>query len=101
LYEWCLTTAHGHHTDVLLYNAAGDISHITTKVEIKGVSTYDKVTDFKDKLPTEELDHHMAFQETICTHGNTAYQCHARDPLFAQLVHRLPWKGMVVTSRVT
>jgi hypothetical protein len=34
-----------HNTDVLLYNAAGDISHVTTKAGIKGVSTYDEVTD--------------------------------------------------------
>jgi len=101
LNEWCLRTVHGHHIDVLLYNVAGDISHVTTKAGIKGVSTYDEVTDFKDKLPTEELDHHMAFQETISTHGSTAYHCHARDTLFAQLVHRLCWKGMVVTSKVT
>ena len=46
LHEWCLTpTVHGHHTDVLLYNAAGDTCHITTQAGIKGVSTYDEVTD--------------------------------------------------------
>ena len=26
-----------------------------------------KLPAFKDKFPTEELDRHMAFQETICT----------------------------------
>jgi hypothetical protein len=68
----------------------------------KGVNTYDEVTDlYKDKLPTEELDRHTAFQKTICTQGSTAYQCYSRDPLFAQLVHGLCWKGMVVTSRLT
>lgn len=55
----------------------------------------------KDKLPTEVLDRHMALQETICTQGSTADQRYSRDPLFAQLVHGLCWKGMVVTSRVT
>jgi len=59
-----------------------------------------KLLTFKDKLPTE-LDCYMAFQETICTQGSTDYQRHLRDPLFAQLVHGLCWKGMVVTSRVT
>lgn len=60
-----------------------------------------KLLTVKDKLPTEELDCHMAFQETICTQGSTAYQRYSRDPHFAQLVHGLCWKGVVVTSRVT
>jgi hypothetical protein len=47
-----LTTVHGHHTGVsnAPLKGAGEISHVTTRAGIRGVSTYE-VIDLLRKAP--------------------------------------------------
>jgi len=88
-----LTTVRGHHTDVRLYNAAGDISHVTTNAGIKWVSTYDEVTDLQRQAPYWRLGSPYGFPGNNLHPGKYSLPVSCKGPSLCTITARTLMEG--------